>query len=229
VHQPRMNSSTAATQQRFMHRRLTLPEILVVIICLACLAVLMVGTFFRIGQGESAARSRTVSTHAVIQAALEQYREKFGTYPEPADPKEQHKFAGIALPVGDAHMLYQAITGDGDSAIAMESPASRGTSESDGRVSDEEVKNTLSSSPLPKSVIYPPNLPADTVSPRFLVDGWGRPFQYTKGNPDPAKNKAVNPTYDLWSLGPERGTFPPSDSLATKRIEQISGSWIKNW
>jgi prepilin-type N-terminal cleavage/methylation domain-containing protein len=225
-----MNSSTIAAQQRPSHRGFTLLEVLVVIILIAILAVLVLGILFReSGHVESAARNRSVSAHGAIQAALEEYKEKFGSYPEPANPKEEDQFAGITFPIGGAHMLYQAITGDGNSAIVMKSAPSGGASESDGKVSADELQFTLSASPLPKSVIYPPNLSAGTVRPRLLVDGWGRPFQYTKGDPDPAKNKAINPTYDLWSLGPKPGSSPPSDSLASKRDEKITGPWIKNW
>ena len=202
---------------------------LVIIVAVAILAFVGLSGFRGGGDVESAARNRTISAHGAIQAALEKYKEKFGAYPEPANPKEEDRFAGIPLASGAAHMLYQAITADGNSAIVLKSAASGGASESDGKVSDEEVQFMLTVSPLPKSMIYPPNLPVGTVKPRLLVDGWARPFQYTKGDPDPTKNKAMNPTYDLWSVGPNPAPLPPSDSLATKRDEKITGSWIKNW
>jgi prepilin-type N-terminal cleavage/methylation domain-containing protein len=225
-----MKSFTPVAKRCSTCHGFTLLEALVVIILLAILALVVLCIRFReSGFGESAARNRTVSAHASIQTGLEEYKEKFGAYPEPANPKEEDKFAGITLPIGEAHMLYQAITADGNSAILLASAPPGGASESDGKVSDEEMKNSITSTHLPRSVIYPSSIAVGTARPRLLVDGWGRPFQYTKGNPDPAKNKAMNPTYDLWSLRPKPGSIPPSDSLATKRDEKITRSWIKNW
>jgi type II secretory pathway pseudopilin PulG len=224
-----MNSYTAVERWRATRRGITLLDLLVVITAIAILVILVLGASPEFRWRESAARNRTVSTHSAIMAALEQYKERHGAYPESANPKEEADFSGHALPIGGSHMLYQATTGDGSSAIVMESPRSTGASESDGKVSDDELQFSLSGIYFPKSILYPPNIPAGTVQPRLLVDGWGRPFQYTKADPDPAKNKAVNSTYDLWSMGPKPSSPLSSDSLASKRDEKVSGSWIKNW
>ncbi len=184
---------------------------------------------FRYAQ-ESSARNRTVGALGAIQAALELYKEKFGEYPEAEAPLEVDTFSGDTLHVGGAHMLYQAITADGSSAIKLATTPEGGVSESDGRVSDMEKENSISASPLPKSIIYPPNVPAGTMRPRILVDGWGRPFQYTKADPDPNHEPVtVNPTYDLWSFGPLKSKSLASDSLDLKKDPEASASWIKNW
>lgn len=197
-------------------------------VIIGILAALTLGAF-RFAQ-ESSARNRTVSAHAAIVAALEQYKEKHGEYPEPANPDEEDKFAGNTFRIGGAHMLYQAITADGNNAIVLGAAPPGGVSESDGRVSDEEAEDAIGSSALPKTVIYPANAPAGTSRPRFLVDGWNRPFQYVKA--DPTEPVTINPTYDLWSFGPLTG--PGSAAISTPSVEarrepRNTSSWVKNW
>lgn len=58
----------------------------------------------------------------------------------------------------------------------------------------------------------------------YPVDGYGRPFQYTKGgHPD-----AVSENYDVWSYGDAPDGLAGGD-LATKKDSQKTASWIKNW
>jgi prepilin-type N-terminal cleavage/methylation domain-containing protein len=137
--------------RRSTHRGFTLLELLVVMVIIGILAALTVGAF-QYAQ-ESAARNRTVGAHSAIMAALEQYKEKFGEFPEPSNPSEEDLFVGSTLRIGGAHMLYQAITADGSSAIALQSGGDTG--ESDGQVSEIEHENLITSSPLPKSVSVP--------------------------------------------------------------------------
>jgi prepilin-type N-terminal cleavage/methylation domain-containing protein len=224
-----MKSHFMVAPQRPRHRGFTLLELLVVLVIIAILAALTLGAF-RYAQ-ESSARNRTVAGIGAIKAALERYKEKFGEYPEPANPTESDNFTGNTFNTGAAHMLYQAITGDGNSAIRLASPPPAGTAESDGAVDEREQDQVLGSSVLPKGLIYPPNAPANTPRARLLVDGWGRPYQYTKANADPAiPPSTVNPTYDLWSFGPLKNAFGSvSGDLESKRNEQISGAWITNW
>jgi prepilin-type N-terminal cleavage/methylation domain-containing protein len=214
------------TLKRSISRGFTLLELLVVMVIIGILAALTLGAF-RYAQ-ESAAKNRTVSAHAAIVAALAQYNEKFGEYPEPANPTEDDQFAGKTLHIGGAHMLYQAITADGNSAIDLKSGPGNGSSESDGNVSTEEMENLITSSPLPKSIIFPPNAAPGTSRPRYLVDGWSRPFQYSKFDSDAGSNTTVNPTYDLWSLGPN-ASGSSGDSLEIKQDQTATASWIKNW
>lgn len=200
-------------------------DALVALILLAFLA-----SFFirhgRWGHGESSSRNRTVSAHGAIRAALEEYKEKFGDYPEPAALDEMISIGGKDYRSGSAHMLFQAVTGDGSNAIKRQANSSVG--ESDGEITDEERKNTVNFSGLPRSVIYP-HLTVGTIQPRIIVDGWGRPFQYVKAHPDPAQNTAVNPTYDLWSYGFELPAETKPPTREEKMNPSVSGGWIKNW
>ncbi|MDB6075378.1 MAG: prepilin-type N-terminal cleavage/methylation protein, partial [Verrucomicrobiaceae bacterium] len=56
----------------------------------------------------------------------------------------------------------------------------------------------------------------------LLVDGYGHPFQYTKGGED-----SVNTTYDLWSFGES----PPVGKISreVKQAAAGEGKWIANW
>jgi hypothetical protein len=184
---------------------------------------------FRVGGGESSSRNRTTAAHGAIRTAPERYKEKFGDYPTPTNPDETGSFDGKTLRTGGAHMLYQAMTGDGNCAFIIVPAPPAGVRESDGRLDQTEEDRVLGASTLPKGVVFPPHVPADTMRPRFIVDGWGRPFQYIKADPHPAKNKAINPTCDLWSYGPKVGSVSPPDSVEARRDEKATGSWLVNW
>ena len=189
----------------------TLIELLVVVAVIAILASLTLqGT--RYAQ-ESAARNRTTAAHAAIKSALEKYKEKFGEYPEPAQTGATTEISGSDFVSGGAEMLYQAITGDGTSAIKLGTGASPMTS--DGKFDDTEMTNAIDTN-LPKSMI------SHTKDNKWiLVDGWNRPFQYSKGEAD-----TINPSFDLWSFGStKRGPV----SADAKRDPATSGTWIKNW
>lgn len=216
-----MKVQSLRASQRALPAGFTLVELLVVMVVIAILASLTIGGF-RYAQ-ESSARNRTVSAHGAIRAALEQYKEKFGEYPEPENPGETLPIGSMTYRAGGAHMLYQAITGDGTSAIKLSGGAAAGV-ESDGEVDASEKENMINFTNLPKSIIYP-NVAAGLVQPRILIDGWSRPFQYTK----PINGVlAINPTYDLWSEG-AKGSENPQDSVDIKRDAKITAPWIKNW
>lgn len=199
----------------------TLIELLVVIVIIGILAALTLGAF-RFAQ-ESAARNRTVGAHAAIKAGLEQYKEKFGEYPEPNNASATTQIGGSTYRSGGAQMLYQAITGDGSSAIRLSSGADAG--ESDGKIEEGEMENVINGT-LPTTLIYPPpsQMAAGESGQRLLVDGWYRPFQYSKGEAD-----TLNPTYDLWSFGPMKAGASASYNLDAKRDAVTSATWIKNW
>ena len=211
---------------RYISRRAAIPgftliELLVVIVIIGILAALTLGAF-RFAQ-ESAARNRTVGAHAAIKAGLEQYKEKFGEYPEPEDVSTTTQIGGSTYRSGGAQMLYQAITGDGSSAIKLSSSAD--AEESNGKIEETEMENVINGT-LPTTIIYPPpsQMAAGESGERLLVDGWYRPFQYSKGEAD-----TLNPTYDLWSFGPMKTGASASYSIDAKRDTVTSATWIKNW
>ncbi len=173
------------------------------------------------GSHQATGRNRTTASLAVIKSGLEQYYEKYGRYPEPTEEAEgdSETFDGVTMNRGGAAMLYQAITGDGSDYVKAES---KGTP-SDGTVDAQEVVNSINSN-LPPFMIFSMSKSKEVPGLRCLVDGYGRPFQYTKGG----HVEAVNSTYDVWSYADEKSTTVNRD-LATKKDPQKTATWIKNW
>lgn len=205
----------AGRRQHPVLRGFTLLELLVVMVIIGILAALTLGAF-RFAQ-ESAARNKTIAAHAAIKSALEQYKEKFGEYPEPAEASSSDQIGGSNFRIGGAEMLYQAITGDGSSAIELNSGGDQ--SSSDGEITDAERENTINGN-LPKTMIHQTDR-----GKWILVDGWTRPFQYSKGDADTLNSTS----YDLWSFGNMPDNGRAAYSITAKKDMLMSGSWIKNW
>ncbi|RBP47789.1 prepilin-type N-terminal cleavage/methylation domain-containing protein [Roseimicrobium gellanilyticum] len=202
----------------------TLLELLVVIAIIAILAALTLGGF-KYAQ-EASAKNRTMTSLAVIKAGLEQYKEKHGEYPLPADADSTAEVGNMKIRAGGARMLYQALTGDGDNAIQLSAPQN---TISDGKLTDEETANTINS-----ELISMKNLVVRSSDGYYFADGWMRPFQYERSAPatpgeDP--KETVNPTYDLWSFGTAGSTQGGVEDydIATRRDPQRTARWIKNW
>lgn len=190
----------------------TLIELLVVIAIIALLASLTIGAFSY--ATTAAGRNRTSATQAAIMAGLERYNADFGEYPTPSTPEATAIFNNTTYTAGGAEMLYQALSGDGTSAIQL---ATGGGNPSDGQVTDQEAVN-IKMTDIPKEIWLRVN------NSFYMVDGFRKPFQYTKGGTP----NAVNPTYDLWSFGQDTSnTQQVSPSM--KANPQVNAKWIINW
>jgi len=198
-------------------RAFTLIELLVVIAIISILAALTMGTF-TLSQQSSSRNRTTIGLSAIING-LEQYKEKFGEYPEPTNPEMMGSGSASTLRAGGALMLYQAITGDGyDNIRGADKAGPLGSPASDGQVDANERANSIRGD-LPKTMIL------STANGYMLIDGFGRPYQYEKGG----SPNAVNATFDVWSYAqlkdPERMKF----DLETKKDDKQTAVWIKNW
>jgi prepilin-type N-terminal cleavage/methylation domain-containing protein len=213
-----MNMKKFPEQRAANARGFTLIELLVVMAIIAVLATLTMGAFSYAQQ--AAARNRTSGALAAIRAALEQYKEKFGEYPQPRNPAALNEEGEV---IGGAMMLYQAITGDGTDEIML----TESGSPSNGEIDENEIKNAINSN-LPPAMIYPPRSSMNAAVDIYLVDGFGRPFQYTKASTTGAAT-TINPTYDLWSFGNIEGNAPTTVTIEDKSDVSITGPWIKNW
>ena len=203
------------TQPRKRHTSgFTLLELLVVIAIIAILAALTLGGT-RYAQA-AAAKNRTTVALEAIKTGLEEYKEKRGEYPTPANSNGTVEVAGREVRVGAAKMLYQVITGDGDDAIKLEAGSGRG---SDGRISDDEAEFVINGN-LPKTMIVRQN-----SGEAYLVDGWSRPIQYAKGG----DGDALNANYDLWSFGDVDGRSAYVYDAEGRRNASATAKWIKNW
>lgn len=201
----------------------TLIELLVVIAIIALLAALTLGGFQYAQQ--AAGRNKTTASLAAIKSGLEQYKEKFGEYPAIKEGLETETgtYGGVTMKRAGAAMLYQALSGDGFDYIDLKSAPSTGESTSDGNVDQDEIPNAINSN-LPPQMIFSGGKAKGASGPRYLIDGFGRPFQYTKGG----ATDAVNPTYDVWSFGHLEGGSV-TDDLNTKKDATKTATWIKNW
>lgn len=93
----------------------TLVELITVVSVIVVLFALVAGAYSYADQ--SSKRSRTEVTIRVIRSALENYREKFGSYPTPANPETSVTIADKTYVAGEAACLYQALSGDGFNQI----------------------------------------------------------------------------------------------------------------
>ena len=199
-------------QGTFLEKGFSLLNLLAVIASIVILAALTVGGT---NCGVSAERNRTIAAHAVIKSGLEQYMEKHGEYPTPAHPDATTEISGKDMRMGGARMLYQVLTGDGSNDVKSASATGK---PSDGKISEEESTNTINAN-IPKKMI------AKDSGGYYLVDGWGRPFQYIKGGDE----ESLNPTYDLWSFGHTASKGPVFYDAENRRNVQATATWIKNW
>ena len=189
----------------------TIMELLVVIAIIALLAAMTMGAFSYVQK--AAMRNSTTATHRAIISGLENYHSEYGEFPEPKGTGGAETFHGKSYNTGSAKMLYQALSGDGSNMIKI---ASGGTGASDGKWGDDE-KMLLTEMPNKMYTYLGSNI-------YMLLDGFGHPFQYTKGG----TTDAINPTFDLWSYGEDEEHTNAVDK-ASKQNASSSIKWIKNF
>jgi hypothetical protein len=152
-----------------------------------------------------------------IESSLERYFTRFGEYPEPTNPDETAEvIPGMVYRIGAAKCLYQALTGDGSDAIKG---SGEDASPSNGTLEDVELKQVMFKD-------MPPTMRRKVGDHYLLVDGFGRPFQYLKA--DPEKKNTLNATYELWSYGDDE-TNLRATSKDTEADPALGAKWIKNW
>ena len=197
-------------------------ELMTVVAIIAVLASLTIVGFK--SAHTSASRNRTATFHAAIKSGLEQYFSDNGEYPTPRDTLGMDTFQGRRVVAGPSKMLYQALSGDGDSEIVL---GNSKLGASDGKVDGIEVNYV-------KLLEMPVEMKRPATNGWVLVDGFNNPFQDTTGpdrprpgQPPPPQN-SMNATYDLWSFGDSQGDLTQTD-LGSKQNSNISAKWIKNW
>ena len=164
-------------------------------------------------------RRMTEATFTSIEASLERYFEANGVYPQPADPDETAELSpGVVCRIGGAKCLYQALRGDGSDAIKAKDQTTPATA-SDGNFEVEDIPRLIFKD-------MPPFMWRKIGNNYIIVDGYGRPFQYIKA--DPEKKNTINSTYDLWSYGDD-DTHLRATSKDTEANPALDATWIKNW
>ena len=200
----------------------TLIEVMTVITIIGMLAALSFGGFKL--ANDKAAKKNTVTRIAGLQLGLEGYKSDNGEYPEPLGQEDTTTVKDVTYTVGGARMLYQVMTGDGNSAIKGGGTASIGTPGSTGAIYWEEV-----TPPTPKELEAKrkkPMVDKHEDGTFFMIDGWRRPFQYIKALKD--RNKRISNIdlvhsdgdYEIWSYG--KLAEPKDDPESQKE-------WISSW
>jgi prepilin-type N-terminal cleavage/methylation domain-containing protein len=206
----------------------TLVEVLVVVAIMAVLAGLSIAAF-RYSQVQSKRQTATAAIKA-IQSGLEKYSAENGEYPLPRDPEKVDTFQGKSYKIGGAQALYQAMTGDGSSAIFTAATGSP----SNGIIEDTELEAQMYAE-------MPPSMKT-TKDPFILVDPFGKPYQYVRvdfGNGSArsatgdlstrqAKVPTINPTFDIWSYADDVKNTDKTD-IESREAQDVSGGWVKNW
>lgn len=224
------------TRFRFNSRAFTLVEMLIVITIIALLASLTMGAYTYAMR--SSKRRTTTGTFEAIKLALERYNTEFGEFPEPAGKDQMVEIVpGKSYDTSGAACLYQALTGDGYDQIQGVSASSdtggdAAPSASDGKTEGTaEIKNMM--------LVEVPRTIWTTKNNRFfLIDAFGRPFQYIKAALPSATGTGsgsstttattINSTYDLWSYS-EDEVNSTKKSIDTQKDPKLSIKWIKNW
>lgn len=208
----------------------TLVELITVVSVIVLLFALVAGAYTY--ADKSSKRNRTEVSIRVIRSALENYREKFGAYPTPANATEQVAIADKSYIAGGAACLYQALSGDGFNQI--QGAEGLGNPSSDGQVDANEAAN-VTLTDMPRE-LYTHN----NSSLYYMVDGFGHPIRYIKAAPTqspvpgqpPPKATTINlTTYDIWSYGEDTKhiTSTGIDTQNDTTLARESAKWIKNW
>lgn len=164
-------------------------------------------------------RRITDATRTAIEASLERYLAIHGTFPEPAHPEETAEISpGVICRIGGAKCLYQALRGDGSDAIMTKDQTTPATA-SDGNFETVEIQRCIFKD-------MPSFMWRKVGNSYIVVDGYGRPFQYIKA--DPEKKNTINSTYDLWSYGNSE-VIPRATSKDTEANPALDAKWLKNW
>lgn len=196
------------------HSGFTLVELLVVMGIIALLSAMTISAFTY--ATKKAALNRTEATFAGIKLGLAAYNKEYNGYPEPANGELSDQFGGKRYTTGGAAMLYQAMSGDGTDQIQIGGSESSGSS--DGQFDKEESARTMMR-----------DMPVTTWkkvgSVYMMVDGFGKPFQYTYGGDQDA---VMTSSYDLWSFGEDEQNTT-NTSRAAKIDPNTNVKWIKNW
>lgn len=213
--------------RRHQRQGFTLVELITVVSVIVVLFALVAGAYSY--ADFSSKRNRTEVTIRVIRSALENYREKFGSYPTPSNPETSVVIADKVYVAGEAACLYQALSGDGFNQIrgadANSSP------ESNGQIEDNEAAN-ITLADMPREIWTVQN------STYFVVDGFGHPIRYVKAAPttvvgggQPPAATTINNTYDIWSYGNDTENLTATGLMTQENasLSQASSKWIKNW
>jgi prepilin-type N-terminal cleavage/methylation domain-containing protein len=202
-------------------RGFTLIEIMTVITIITMLTAL---TFVGIRSAQTkAAKKNTVARISGLVDGLASYKNDNGEYPESVGD-ETVTVNNTAFKVGGARMLYQVVTGDGNSGIRGGGTPSTGNPGSTGKVYWDEVTPPTEADIAAKR--RKPMVDKGEDGSFYMIDGWRKPFQYLKMIKD--RNKRISNLdqvhsdgdYEIWSYGELKTAAEDSQSQR---------EWIASW
>lgn len=205
----------------------TLVELITVISVIVILFGLVVGGYTYADR--SSKRSRSEITIKAARSGLESYKEKFGSYPRPANPDTTVAVADKSYIAGGGACLYQALSGDGSDQI---DGVTDGVP-SDGNLDDTETANLVMND-------MPRELWMTLDGLYFMADGFGHPIRYIKSAPTVASTPGEPPpepttinvgTYDIWSYGEDDENISTTslEAAGSSAGNRMDAKWIKNW
>lgn len=203
-------------------RAFTLVEILTVITIIAILAAIGIGGF-SVAIEKSRGR-KTLSMLAALKNNMEGYKNDAGEFPSPTNQDVTTEVKGKPFKSGGAIMLYQIMSGDGDDGIFGGAKPSTGVPGSAAKIYWDEVVPPTKQETTDKK--DKPMVGGGIDTGFFLIDGWRKPFQYTKAVKNRNK-QTVNVDelhsdgdYEIFSYGPLKEAL--DDPEAQKE-------WITSW
>ena len=189
-----MKLNVTAYRDHPKYRGFTMIELLVVIAIIAVLAGIVVNVSR--GAPLTAKRKKTITQIRAMEEGLEGYKNEYGNYPRPP--------GGSKNALDQAKMLYQAVSGDGGSAIdnAPDPAMSDGEQGSEGEI----FMDSAFAGSKKSSFVHPDY---------YLMDPWRMPYNYMRGDEDSSTfNKT---TFDIWSY---------CQDFKEQADEDV---WISNW
>ena len=193
------------------HQGFTLMELLIVISIIAMLVAITAAAATSMQK-----KARRLKADAQVQSitlGLEKYHQEYSEYPA-VKGSQKAEFNGLNYTVAGGRMLYQALSGDGTSAI-------KGLP---GRPSNGKL-NESGDGEIFLSSADPANRAAGMVAQigdsnnYFLQDPFEKPYQYKSKGDTTREEDLHNPeTFDLWSFGFD----DTGDASEAER-------WITNW
>lgn len=207
----------------------TLIELITVVSVIVILFALVAGGYTYADHFSK--RSRTEIAIKAVRSGLETYKEKFGSYPQPANPDTSVAIAKKSYIAGGGACLYQALSGDGFDQI--KGATGQGQPTSDGNLDDSETASLV-------MVDMPREIWVKADGLYFMADGFGHPLRYIKAAPTVAATPGQQPpapttinigTYDVWSYADDTTNLTATSLQAagSDSGNRLDTKWIKNW
>ena len=193
------------------HQGFTLMELLIVMTIIASLVGITAAA-----AGMMQKKARRLKADAQVESislGLEKYKLEYSEYPA-VKGQQKAEFDGLNYTVAGARMLYQALSGDGTSAI-------KGLSgrPSNGKLNESRDGEVFLASADPANTAAGMVAQIGDSSNYFLQDPFEKPYQYKSKGDTTREADLHNPeTFDLWSFGYD-------DTGNASEAEK----WITNW